>query len=272
MKTQNAQLGAATPGKSTLFGKKDANLKTNNLINFQIGLIAALLFVWLLVELTTEQEHVQHPVATIQMPVTIEPDMGKIVIVPDVPTQVTKQVMPAPPKPVISLAPPKIVVNTTILPEPSTEPVTSPAITLNSAPTTNAVVSNNAVTTPVTPAAPTTVLFSNASEAPLFPGCSAKMTNAERASCFNEKIGKFVQKNFDTGIANDLQENLVKFTVVFTIDEHGDVTDVIVKSKLSAIEKEAKRLMNKLPDMIPGKFNKQAVRVQYALPIVFTIN
>jgi protein TonB len=46
----------------------------------------------------------------------------------------------------------------------------------------------------------------------------------------------------------------------------------MVKSKIAAIEQEARRLMSKLPDMTPGKYDNAAVNVQYALPIIFRIN
>ena len=275
MKNQTTQLAAATASASKLFDKKKANLKSNSSINFQIGLIAALLFAWAILEVSTEQVH-QEPViiTTTSKIFEVEP-LGKITILPNVQPEVIEANIPEPAKPKVSLAPPKLVNNNTAVTTP--EPVSSlPVITTAATVATGVSSSTQPITTasqPATaPALPSIMTMGNASEAPLFPGCSTKMNNKERIDCFNEKIKRFVLKNFDTSIANKLDTDQVNFTVVFTLDTRGEVVDVMVKSKIAAIEQEARRLMNKLPDMTPGKFDNKAINVQYALPVVFRIH
>ena len=58
---------------------------------------------------------------------------------------------------------------------------------------------------------------------------------------------------------------------LFTIDKNGLVTDIIIKAPHKKLEKEALRVIEKLPEMIPGKQRKRAVAVKYTLPIVFQI-
>ncbi|MDP5101134.1 MAG: energy transducer TonB [Nonlabens sp.] len=274
MKNQTTQLAAATASASKLFDKKKANLKSNSSINFQIGLIAALLFAWAILEVSTEQVH-QEPVVitTTSRVFEVEP-LGKIKILPNVQPEVIEATIPEPAKPKVSLAPPKLVNNNTVVatPEPvSSLPVVTTAVTVATVATSSTQPTTTASQPATAPATPTTMTMGNASEAPLFPGCSTKMNNKERIDCFNEKIQRFVLRNFDTSIADRLDTEQVKFTVVFTLDTRGEVVDVMVKSKIAAIEQEAKRLMNKLPDMTPGKYDNKAINVQYALPIVFNI-
>jgi len=270
MKNETTQLDAATSSSSMLFDKKKANLKTNNNTNFQIGLVAALLFAWAVVEMTSEQVHKEVVIVTTSSNVFEVEPLGKIAIVPNQQAQVIKVVVPVPPKPLPSQAPPVIVDNSTAVntPEPvsTIQPITSLAAATLAMQATG-VLNATQPSVPAATAVPVTIV----SEAPLYPGCSAQMNNQERITCFNQQISTFVLKNFDTNIASELSISQVRFTVLFTLDHRGEVVDVQVKSKEAIIEKEAKRLMSKLPDMTPGKMNNKAVNVQYALPIVFNI-
>lgn len=272
MKNQTTQLDAATSNQRSLFDKKKANLTSNNTINFQLGLIAALLFAWAMVELTTEQVHIEPVVTKIPMETFKESNLGNIRIIPnEQPQPVQKEVVQLA-KTVTSLAPPKIVKNTTLL--SAVEPVsTLPTVnSLNTIAPSNAAAGNpTGKATVNTPASPTLFTVNNASEAPLYPGCSTKLNNADRVSCFNEKIQRFVIKNFDTTIANKLSTSQVRFTVMFTLDSQGEIVNILVKSKEEAIEKEARRVINKLPDMTPGRHNSEAIDIQYVLPIIFNV-
>jgi protein TonB len=46
------------------------------------------------------------------------------------------------------------------------------------------------------------------SEVPLFPGCSASLDSKERISCLNEKMARYIQRKFDTGLARDINSKL----------------------------------------------------------------
>ena len=108
-------------------------------------------------------------------------------------------------------------------------------------------------------------------EAPIYPGCEG-LDSLQTKICFASKISKFVNKKFNTDIAADL--NLTgkqKIWVIFKIDKTGTVTDITAKAPHKRLEKEAIRIVQKLPKMTPGKQRKRPVGVKYTLPIAFVI-
>lgn len=115
--------------------------------------------------------------------------------------------------------------------------------------------------------------FIRVEQVPIYPGCEKKKTNEERRKCMSDKITKLVQRKFRGGdIASeyDLYGKQVIRTQ-FKIDKTGHVTDVKVKGTHPELEKEAKRVINKIPEMTPGKQRDKNVGVIYALPIVFKV-
>ena len=63
----------------------------------------------------------------------------------------------------------------------------------------------------------------------------------------------------------------IKVLTVFTIDENGDVGDVMARSVHPIFEEEAKRIINDLPKMTPAEFDGKRVSRKYSLPIVFRV-
>ena len=62
---------------------------------------------------------------------------------------------------------------------------------------------------------------------------------------------------------------MVRVIVQFKIDETGNIRDIRAKAPVPELEEEAKRVVNSLPQMTPGKQRGKAVGVVYSLPIVF---
>ena len=108
--------------------------------------------------------------------------------------------------------------------------------------------------------------------APVFPGCKGK-NQKELKDCFTSKIRKFVNKNFNSNIAQDvgLSSGVKWIHTIFKIDREGNVVDIQAKSPHKALEVEAQRVIDLLPKMIPGKQGSTKVGVKYALPIVFKV-
>ena len=104
-------------------------------------------------------------------------------------------------------------------------------------------------------------------DAPIFPGCEG-LNKQDSKQCFTNGITKFVNRKFNTDIADNLSGKQ-KIWVQFVIDKTGTVTDIKAKSPSKQLEKEAIRVVEKLPQMTPGKQRKRAVPVKYTLPIVF---
>ena len=88
----------------------------------------------------------------------------------------------------------------------------------------------------------------------------------------SEKLAMLVQKRFDKDLASELGlSGRLKIDVQFKIDAFGNVTDIKTRAPRHELEKEAKRVTEKIPQMIPGKQRDKAVSVMYYLPIVFEI-
>jgi protein TonB len=70
------------------------------------------------------------------------------------------------------------------------------------------------------------------------------------------------------------EENGVQGRVVctFVVERDGSVTDVqVARSIDTSLDKEAVRVLKKMPKWIPGKQNGSAVRVKYTVPVTFRL-
>jgi periplasmic protein TonB len=116
------------------------------------------------------------------------------------------------------------------------------------------------------------VPFAVIENVPIYPGCENSGNNAAKKECMSEKIIKFVQKNFNTELANELGlEGRQRIFVQFKIDKHGNVVNVRARAPHPRLEKEAIKIVKALPKMTPGKQRGKAVGVLYALPILFQV-
>ncbi len=117
-----------------------------------------------------------------------------------------------------------------------------------------------------------TVPFVFIEEVPVYPGCENKKSNKDKKKCMSDKINKLVRKKFDGSIASDHGlSGRQKINVEFLIDKQGQVTGIQTRAQHPALEKEAKRVINKIPEMKPGRQRDTPVNVKYSLPIIFTV-
>ena len=116
------------------------------------------------------------------------------------------------------------------------------------------------------------VPFAVIENVPIYPGCENAGNNDGKKKCMSEKIQKFVQKKFDTELANDLGlEGRQRISVQFKIDKNGNVVNVRARAPHPKLEQEAIKVVQSLPKMTPGKQRGKAVGVLYALPILFQV-
>jgi len=115
------------------------------------------------------------------------------------------------------------------------------------------------------------VPFAVIENVPVYPGCEKGNNDAKR-KCMSDKITKFVQKKFNTGLAGDLGlSGRQRINVIFKIDKNGNVTGVRSRAPHPRLEKEAARVINMLPKMKPGRQRGKSVIVPYSLPIIFQV-
>ena len=114
--------------------------------------------------------------------------------------------------------------------------------------------------------------FISVEEVPVYPGCENRTTNLAKRKCMSEKITKLVQKKFNTNLGSELGlSGKQVIRTQFKIDKTGHVTEIKTRGTHPDLEEEAARVINKIPEMTPGKQRDKNVGVIYTLPIVFSV-
>ncbi|WP_452230964.1 MULTISPECIES: energy transducer TonB [unclassified Lacinutrix] len=117
------------------------------------------------------------------------------------------------------------------------------------------------------------VPFAVIENVPVFPGCEGESNNNARKKCMSEKISKFVNKKFNTDLAQDLGLNAGKhrISIQFKVDKNGNVVGVRARAPHPKLEQEAVKVVSQLPKMKPGMQRGKAVTVPYGFPISFQV-
>lgn len=115
------------------------------------------------------------------------------------------------------------------------------------------------------------VPFAIIEDVPVYPGC--KGNKDQLRACLQEQITKHVNKNFNSELASDLglPPGVKRIFVMFKIDKDGSITDVQARAPHVRLQEEAVRVVKKLPKMTPGKQRGRPVGVKYSLPIAFKV-
>lgn len=114
------------------------------------------------------------------------------------------------------------------------------------------------------------VPFAIIEDVPVFPGC--KGTKAQKKACLNKSMQKHVQRKFNGDLAGDLGlQGKQKIYIQFKITKTGGIEIIGARAPHKKLEKEARRVVNLLPKMEPGKQRGRAVNVTYMLPITFDV-
>ncbi len=247
---------------NSMSNKHDVNVRKNTLINFQIGLIASLLFAYVTIEMYTAVSIVDIPKEPFDPPVEnfnligevrgYEETKEKVVIK----TEQKKVVEPEEFKVVDDSEEIKTLINEFVnTPVKDTEPFDINTVTY------------------VEESKPVKkVPFIAVEEVPVFPGCEKLETNTEKAACFSSKIKRWVSKKFNAGLGEKYGLNgKQKIDVQFEVGKDGLIQNIKVRAPHKALKKEALRVAKSFPRMTPGKQRGESVSVIYQLPIVFKI-
>jgi len=112
------------------------------------------------------------------------------------------------------------------------------------------------------------VPFAVIEDVPVFPGCEKE---SNKRACFQKMMQKHISKNFRyPEIAQDMGIQ-GRVSVMFTIQKDGSIGNVRMRGPDKNLEKEAARIIGKLPKMTPGKQRGRAVRVPFSIPITFKL-
>ncbi|WP_179334339.1 energy transducer TonB [Winogradskyella costae] len=261
MKNSKKDFGVA--GQSATEVKKsqkhDANLQKNSSLYFQIGLILCLLGTYALFEMQFQEKVItidtigDNELAVIDVmsavvpevvqPEKIEPKVERSTKLIDVFKEVKNE---------------KELVEKEIITLEERKPETKPFVPSSLPETTDPV--DEDIFVP----------FTLIEKVPVYPGCEKYTNNNDRKKCMSDKITKLIGNKFDVGVGSQYGiSGRQKISTQFTIDKFGNVTDIKIRGPHPALEKEASRVLNKIPKMEPGLQRQIPVGVIYTLPIVF---
>ena len=114
------------------------------------------------------------------------------------------------------------------------------------------------------------VPFAIIEDVPLFPGCE-RVKKSQRRKCFQEKMARHISKNFRYPEFAQRIGIEGRVYVQFIIDKDGSATGIRSRGPHKTLEREANRIIQKLPKMTPGKHRGKPVRVPFFIPITFKI-
>ena len=116
------------------------------------------------------------------------------------------------------------------------------------------------------------VPFAVIEDVPVFPGCEGVAKN-KRLECFMEQMAKHIKRNQQYP-ERAMEDNIQgRVSVLFVIDKDGNITNVQARGPKGGelLEKEALRVISKLPKFKPGLQRGKPVKVKYSQPITFKL-
>ena len=107
---------------------------------------------------------------------------------------------------------------------------------------------------------------------PVYPGCEKESTKQAKYMCFQKSIMRHVKKNFKyPEIAKEMgiQGRVI---VQFVIGKDGKIKDAkVLRGVDKNLDKEALRIVSRIPGMSPAKQRGKSVPVSFMLPITFKL-
>tara|TARA_R110002049_G_scaffold201337_6_gene372080 strand:+ start:702 stop:1499 length:798 start_codon:yes stop_codon:yes gene_type:complete len=236
--------------------KHDANLQKNSFINFQIGLIVALVLVYVALESSYAITDKTVVAITDEDELILEfyPDTERLKIekIPQKQPKEFRKITSSTEIKIIDEDEPIVVDEFIDIPEADSDIIDIDAVAYEK------------YTEPIE------VPINIVEEIPIFPGCE-KVKMSERFNCFNKKMQKHVKRYFRyPSDAVELRQQ-GKVSVVFKIGTDGVVRDIKMRGPAKSLTGEAKRIIANLPVMTPGKQQGKPVIVKYAIPINFKL-
>lgn len=117
-----------------------------------------------------------------------------------------------------------------------------------------------------------TQIFTIVEDMPRFPGCEKESTYEKKMACAELEMRKYLRDNIkfprmaiDAGISGTVY-------VGFVVSTNGNIEDVkVLKGLGGGCDEEAIRVVKNMPSWSPGKQRNKPVKVQYTLPIKFSL-
>ena len=261
---KNSKKNLNSTGQSTAEVRKsqkhDANLQKNSTLYFQIGLILCLLATYGLFEMQFQEKK-------IKVDFNVPPELATIDVAPDYRVEEVVQK-----KNETKVERSRELRDVYQEVEDNTPDIEQEIFTPDDPKPTADPVKPGEINVVEVPVELPPVDFVKVEVVPVYPGCEKKKTNEDKRKCMSDKISKLVSKKFNTDVASDHGiSGLQKIQTQFTVDKNGNITDVKIRTPHPVLEKEALRVINKIPMMKPGYQQDKPVGVIYNLPIKFMV-
>ncbi|MFD2564091.1 energy transducer TonB [Aquimarina rubra] len=242
--------------------KHDANVRKSTLVNFQIGLIASLLFTYVIFEMYTSVSVVEPlKIASKEVDeIHFTMDVFKVEKEPEKKVTIKTKTIKEP-----DWTKPEVVDNNLALQKLKKELIGENNNSKSTAIPIDSIIEVGRDEKIVYPIDKVTV-------APIYPGCEKYDNNDERIACFSSRIQRLVSNKFNAGLGEEYGlKGLQRIHVQFQVDIDGVIKEVQVRAPHPALEKEARRVVKKFSNMEPGKIGNKPVKVNYILPITFKV-
>jgi TonB family protein len=111
-------------------------------------------------------------------------------------------------------------------------------------------------------------------ESPVFPGCESEIYKGVSyvRDCFTEKIQNHIRINFNYPEIAKEKRIQGKVNVMFTIRKNGSIGNIRMRGPDRNLEIAAKEIIEKLPEMIPGKQKGKNVDTPYSISISYKLS
>lgn len=119
---------------------------------------------------------------------------------------------------------------------------------------------------------PEEIPFAVIEDKPMFDACKGLPKGKAQDDCFKKNLDDHVKKNFRYPEMAQEMGIQGRVTVMFKIQKDGTIAITGVRGPDKSLEAEARRIIEKLPPMSPGKQRGKPVAVTYAYPIFFKLN
>jgi hypothetical protein len=114
------------------------------------------------------------------------------------------------------------------------------------------------------------VPFALVQNAPQFPNTPIGMKRNEGKKYFSDSMNQHISANFNKKVLDTTILGRHRISTQFKIDTNGQIIDIKVKAKYKVLEAEVLRVLESLPQLVPGKDDdNNKVAVTYVLPIIF---
>jgi periplasmic protein TonB len=236
----------------------EVDAKRNSFLYFQIGLALITVLTYIGMEIKTPD-----PVIIVEKPLIVDNFTDE----EPVPLTIQVQATPPPPPPAPEVI---VVVDDKVVIEEKKIEVTETNEKENVVVVTSSAIKTGPVGDPDDE--DLAIPFQILEDVPLFPNCE-KVAKAKQKECFVDEMNKHVRKHFDYPERAKEDNIQGKVSVLMTIDKFGVATYRVRGPKGTALlEKEAERIMSKLPKFTPGKQRGRPTAVTYAIPIMFKLD